>query len=62
MESSEQFEFDSDGLSVIVDNSANAHICSEEDMFDDKIDPIIFNGMENIGGKYLISKGIDTVK
>ena len=30
-------------------------------MFTDKIDPIIFNGMETIGGKYIIPKGIVTV-
>ena len=30
-------------------------------MFTDKIDPIIYNGVANIGGKYLIPKGIDTV-
>ena len=30
-------------------------------MFTDKIEPIISNGVENIGGKYLITKGIVTV-
>ena len=46
--------FESDGSSVIVDNSANSHILSEEYMFTDKIDPIISNGMTIICRKYLI--------
>ena len=49
------------GSSVIVDNSANDNICSEEYMFTDKIDPIIYNGVSTIGGKYLITKKIFTV-
>ena len=53
--------FDSYGLSVIVDNSANDKIFSEEDMFTDKIEPIISNGMATIGVKYIITKGIVTV-
>ena len=53
--------FDSYGSSVIVDNSANDNICSEEDMFTDKIDPIIYNLVAAIGGKYIIPKGIVTV-
>ena len=61
MESSEQVVFDSDGSTVIVDNSANYHIRSEEDMFTDMIEPIISNGLATIGGKYLIKKGIVTV-
>ena len=40
-ESSEQFIFDSDGSKVIVNNYENAQICSEEDVFTYKIDPII---------------------
>ena len=31
-------------------------------MFTDKIYPIIYNGVANIGGKYLIPKGIGTVR
>ena len=58
VESSEEDIFDSDGSSVIVDNSENSHICSEKDMFTDKIDPIISNGLANIGGKYIIPKEI----
>ena len=42
--------------SVIVDNSENAHIFSEEDMFTDKIEPIISNGVATIGGNDLIQK------
>ena len=37
VKSSDQVIFDSDGSSVIVDKSANDHICSEEDMFTDNI-------------------------
>ena len=47
--------------SVIVDNPENAHIFLEEDMFTDKIDPIISNGVATIGEKDIIQKGIDTV-
>ena len=54
VEYSYQVGFDSDGSSVIVDNSYNAHIWSEEDMFTDKIDPIISNGLATIGGNYII--------
>ena len=57
MESSEKFGFGYDGSSVIFDNSDNAHMCSEEDM----IEPIISNGVANIGGKGLFPKGIGTV-
>ena len=49
------------GSSVTVANSANDNICSEGDMFTDKIDPTIYNGVETIGGKYLIPRGIFTV-
>ena len=62
MESPEQVVFDYNGSSVIVDNSVNAHIWSEEDMLTENIYPIIYNGVETIGGKYIISKGIDTVR
>ena len=61
MELSEQVIFDSSGSSLIVDNSSNAHIFSEEDMFTDKIEPIIYNGVETIGGDNIIPKGIVTV-
>ena len=54
--SSEQVGFESDMSSVIVDNSENAHIFSEEDMFTDKIEPIISNGVATIGGNDLIKK------
>ena len=30
-------------------------------MFTDNIEPMIYNGVANIGGKYLIPKGIRTV-
>ena len=59
--SSEQVGFDSHGSSVLVDNYYNAHICLQGDMFTDKIDPIISNGVATIGEKYLIPKGIGTV-
>ena len=62
MEYSEYIEFISDGPTVIVYNSANSHICSEEDMFTDKIDPIISNGVVTIGKKDLITKDIGTVR
>ena len=52
----EQVLFDSDGSSVIVDNYANDHICSYEDIFAENIEPIIYNGVATIGGKYIISK------
>ena len=55
---SEHIGFDSDGSTVIVDNSENSHICSEEDMFNDNIDTTISNGVETTDGKYLIPKGI----
>ena len=58
MGSSEQVGFDSDGISVIVDNFDNSHICSEEIFLTDKIDPIISNGVATIGGRCLIPKGI----
>ena len=51
---------DSDGSSVIVDNSANDHIFSEEDMFPDKIEHKISNGLATIGGKDILSKVIGT--
>ena len=53
--------FDSYGSSLIFDNSVNDNICSEEDMFTEKIEPIISNELANIGGKYLIPKWIVTV-
>ena len=31
-------------------------------MFTDKIEPIIYNGVADIGGKYFIPKGIGTVR
>ena len=42
----------------MVNNSSNSHICSEEDIFTDKIEPIISNGVTNIGVKDIIPKGI----
>ena len=62
MEYSEQVWFDSDGLLRIVDNYANTNICSEECMFTDKINPIISNGVENICGSDIITKGIVTIR
>ena len=50
--------FDSFGSSVIVDNTSNDNICSDEDMFTDKTEPIIYNGVATIGVKFIISKGI----
>ena len=61
MEYSEKVGFYSDGSTVIVDNSENSHILPEEDMYIDKVEPIIFNLVEIIGGKYIISKVIGTV-
>ena len=61
VESSEQVGFESDGSSVIVDKSENYQILPEKDMFTDKIEPIIYNGVANIGGKDIITKGIGPV-
>ena len=61
MESSEQVGFYSDGSSGIVDNSTSSHKLSEEDIFTDKIEPIIYNGVESIGGKDHIPKGVGSV-
>ena len=60
LESLEQLGFDSDRSLVIFDNSANAQIRSEEDIFSDNIETVISNGVETIGRKYLIQKGIVT--
>ena len=46
---------------LIVDNSENAYILLEEGMFTDKIYINILNGVENIGGKVIITKWIGTV-
>ena len=61
MEFSEQVGFYSDGSYVIVDNYSNSHICSEEYMFTDKIEPFISNRLSTIGRKVLIQKGIGAV-
>ena len=61
VESSEQVRFDSDESSLLVDKYANAHICSEEEMFTENIDPVIYNGVETVDRKDLITKGIGTV-
>ena len=61
VEYSEQILFDSYRSKVIIDNSANAHKCSEKFMFTDKIEPIISNVVATIGEKYLIPKCIFTV-
>ena len=34
---------------------------SDEDMFTEKIEPITYNGVANIGGNDIITKGIGTV-
>ena len=54
--------FDSDGSSVIADNSTNDQIWSGEELFTDKIEPIIYNGVAIIGGKDIITKGIGIVR
>ena len=61
MEDLKQVGFDSDGSSVIVDHSSNFHICSEEYIVTDKIEPIIFNGVKNIDVKDPIQKLIVAV-
>ena len=61
MESSVQVVFEFYGSTVIVYNSANAQILSEEYIFIENIEPIISNGVANIGGKYLIPKVIGPV-
>ena len=60
LKSSEQVVFEYYGSSVIVDNSANYYIFSDKYMFTDKIEPIIYNGVESIGLIYVIPKGIGT--
>ena len=62
LESSEQFKFDSDGSSVIVDNSENAHILSEEYMFTDNIYYRNSNGVATIGVKDINIKGIGKIR
>ena len=61
MKSSEQVVFESYWSQLAVDNYANAHICSDEDILTDKIGSIISNGVGIIGGKDFIQKLIGTV-
>ena len=56
---SETFGFVSSGSSVIVYNSENSHIWSEEDMFTDEIEPIISKWVETIGVNIWFQKGLD---
>ena len=58
---SQQVRFNSYGSSYIVDKYENDHVCSEEYIFTDKIDPITSNGVSTISGKDLIPKRIGTV-
>ena len=58
LEYSENVGFDSDGSSLIVDNSYNAQICSEKDMFNENVESTISNGVATIGGKDIIIIGI----
>ena len=48
------------GSSVISDDYADDHILSEEDMFTEKIEPIISNGVSIIGVKCVIPIGVVT--
>ena len=61
VEYSERVGFKFDRSTFIVEKYTNAHICSNEDILTDNIDPTISNGVSTIGGKYLIPKGIGTV-
>ena len=61
LKSLEQVGFDYDSSSLIVYHPTNTHIWSKEDMFTNKINPIISNVVVTICRKYLISKLIDTV-
>ena len=61
MNYTEQVVFDSYGSTVIADNSEDVQILSEEDIFTDKIDPIIYNWVATICGKYLFPKMIGIV-
>ena len=61
VEYSEQVGFDSNGSSVIVDNSDNAQIYSEEDIFTGKLEPILHILVATIYVKVIIKKGIGTV-
>ena len=58
MESLEHIVFDFDVSAVKMDNYTNTYICLEEDMFTYNIEPIICNGVEIIGGKILLQKGL----
>ena len=62
VESPEQVVFYPDVSSLIVDNSTNYHIRSEEYMLTEKIYTIIYNGLATIGVNDIVSKGIDTVR
>ena len=56
LKSSEQFAFDYDGSLVIFYKSYNDNIYSEEDMFTENIDPIIYNGVAIIGVNFSFQK------
>ena len=60
-ESSEGVVFDSDGSIVTVDNSANAHIFSEEEMLTNKIEPVVSIWVATIGISDIIEEEIGTV-
>ena len=59
MESSEKNGFDSNESTVIVDNSDNSHIRSEEDMFSENIAHTIFNLVATMGVNILFQKGLE---
>ena len=46
---------------MVVDNSDNTHSCSYYWVFSGKIELVITNRVDTIGGKYLHKKGIGTV-
>ena len=58
VESSERIGFDSYWSTVIVHNYANKNIFSEGYFFTNKIETMVSNGVENIGGKDLVTKWI----
>ena len=61
VKSSEKVGFDSDRSYSIVDNSNNYHTLSEEEMFTNKIDSTIYNGVATICENDIIPKWIGRV-
>lgn len=54
--------FDSDGATVVLDNSATGHICNDKSMFVDGIQPVDDEYVATINGKANAATGIGTVE